>query len=198
VIDRLVIATKNPDKVVEVEAVLARDLPGLEVVGGLDWPDVAETGSTLLENARLKAGVVRSATSIPALADDTGLEVDALDGAPGVHTARLAGEGAGYEANRRALLQALEGVEDRSARFRTVIVLVFDGGEVIAEGVLEGSIAREERGDLGFGYDPIFALSDGRTLAEVPTDEKNLISHRALALSALVERLRTGAAPPSA
>ncbi len=182
---RLVAATKNPDKAREVRAVLAVVAPGVELVEGLEWPDVEESGDTLEENALLKARAVAAATGLPALADDTGLEVAALGGAPGVHTARYAGPGAGYAANRRALLAALEGVADRRARFRTVVALVVPGGgEVLAEGVLEGRITSEERGSGGFGYDPVFEV-EGRTLAELGEDHKNRISHRARALAAL-------------
>lgn len=183
---RLVVATKNPDKAREVGAVLAAAAAGVELVEGLDWPEVEESGGTLEENALLKARAVAAATGLPALADDTGLEVAALGGAPGVHTARYAGLGAGYAANRRALLAALEGVADRRARFRTVVALVVPGGgQLLAEGVLEGRITTEERGSGGFGYDPIFEV-DGQTLAELGEDHKNRISHRARALAALV------------
>jgi XTP/dITP diphosphohydrolase len=182
---RLVAATKNPDKVREVQAVLARVAPEVELVEGLDWPDVDESGDTLEHNALLKARAVAEATGWPALADDTGLEVAALGGAPGVHTARYAGPGAGYAANRRALLTALDGIADRRARFRTVVALVLPGGdETVAEGILEGRITTEERGSGGFGYDPVFEVA-GRTLAEMGEDEKNLISHRARALATI-------------
>jgi len=186
---RLVAATKNADKAREVRGVLAVVAPGVELVEGLDWPDVEESGDTLEENALLKARAVAAATGLPAVADDTGLEVAALGGAPGVHTARYAGPGAGYAANRRALLAALEGVADRRARFRTVVALVIPGaGEVLAQGVLEGQITREERGSGGFGYDPVFEV-EGRTLAELGEDHKNRISHRARALAALAAAL---------
>ena len=186
---RLVAATKNPDKAREVRAVLAVVAAGVELVEGLEWPDVEESGDTLEENALLKARAVAVATGLPAVADDTGLEVASLGGAPGVHTARYAGLGAGYAANRRALLAALEGVADRRARFRTVVALVIPGaGEVLAQGVLEGQITREERGSGGFGYDPIFEV-EGRTLAELGEDHKNRISHRARALAALAAAL---------
>jgi XTP/dITP diphosphohydrolase len=182
---RLVAATKNPDKAREVRAVLAVVAPWVELVEGLEWPEVEESGDTLEENALLKARAVAVATGLPAVADDTGLEVAALGGAPGVHTARYAGPGAGYAANRRALLTALEGVADRRARFRTVVALVIPGaGEVLAQGVLDGQITREERGSGGFGYDPVFEV-EGRTLAELGEDHKNRISHRARALAAL-------------
>lgn len=188
-IPRLVVASKNPDKITEIEGVL--DGTGLaeEIVRGLDWPDVDETGSTLEENALLKARVVVDATGLPVLADDTGLEVEALDGAPGVHTARYAGDAARYEDNVAKLIEEMSGIEDRRARFRTVVALVFpDGVEVTAEGVLEGTITERPKGDRGFGYDPVFEL-EGRTLAEMGPEEKNRLSHRALAIRALAESL---------
>jgi len=189
---RLVVATKNPDKVREVRAVLAAIAPEVEVAEGGEWPDVAETGTTLEQNALIKARAAAAATGMPAVADDTGLEVDALGGAPGVHTARYAGPDGDYAANRRALLAALRGVADRGARFRTVVALALPGeAEVLAEGVLEGRITVGERGRGGFGYDPIFEV-DGRTLAEMGEDEKNRISHRARALQALVAQGRAG------
>lgn len=188
-IRRVVIATKNPHKAAEVLAVLGRVLPGLEIVEGVEWPDVDETGATLEENAILKARSAAEVTGHDAIADDTGLEVDALEGAPGVRSARFAGEGATYEANRRTLLAALSGRSDRSARFRTVVALARAGGEVVtAEGVLEGWITEAPRGEGGFGYDPLFEVA-GRTLAELGEDEKNHVSHRARALEALGARL---------
>jgi len=185
---RLVVATKNPDKVREVRAVMASVAPEVELVVGGDWPDVAETGATLQENALIKARAVAAATGLPAVADDTGLEVDILGGAPGAHTARYAGPDGDYAANRRALLEALRGTADRRARFRTVVALVVPGEpEVLVEGVLEGRITTSERGSGGFGYDPIFEV-EGRTLAEMGEEEKNRISHRARALRALAAR----------
>ncbi|HUG74402.1 MAG TPA: RdgB/HAM1 family non-canonical purine NTP pyrophosphatase [Acidimicrobiia bacterium] len=186
---RFVLATKNPYKVEEMTAILARLLPQAEIVGGLDWPEVDETGTTLEDNARLKARAVSSATGLAALADDTGLEVDALDGAPGVYAARFAGADGDHAANRDLLLRRLEGVDDRRARFRTVMLLAHpDGSEIAAEGVLEGTITSEERGQRGFGYDPLFAV-EGRTLAEMTDDEKNALSHRFAALEALAVAL---------
>jgi len=186
---RLVVATKNPDKVREVRAVMASVAPEVELVVGGDWPDVAETGATLQENALIKARAVAAATGLPAVADDTGLEVDILGGAPGAHTARYAGPDGDYAANRRALLEALRGTADRRARFRTVVALVVPGEpEVLVEGVLEGRITTSERGSGGFGYDPIFEV-EGRTLAEMGEEEKNRISHRARALRALAARV---------
>ena len=185
---KVVAASHNPDKIAEIEAVLAST--GIEFVRGLDWDDVPETGATLEENALLKARAVQAATGYPALADDTGLFVDALGGAPGVRTARFAGESATYNDNVALMLERMEGVEDRGAVFRTVIALVSPEEELVALGELRGTIARERNGDNGFGYDPIFELSDGRTLAELADEEKNLISHRARALRALVDILK--------
>ena len=186
---RLVVASQNPDKIAEVEEVLATlELPP-EVVTGLEWDEVPETEPTLEGNALLKAHAVVAATGLPALSDDTGLEVDALDGAPGVRTARYAGENTTYDDNINKVLAELVGVKERSARFRTVVALVTpEGEEVTAEGVLEGSIGTERRGDGGFGYDPVFVV-DYRTLAEMSGDEKHEISHRGRALRALVEKL---------
>ncbi|GBD84948.1 non-canonical purine NTP pyrophosphatase [bacterium BMS3Abin02] len=188
-IERLVVASKNPDKIGEIEAVL-RGLGLVDVVArGLEWPDVEETGTTLEENALLKARAVAAAVGLPALADDTGLEVDALGGAPGVRSARYAGPDATYDDNVRRLLAEVADAQDRSARFRTVMALVFpDGREIVGEGVLEGQIIDERRGTSGFGYDPVF-LVDGRTLAEIDPVEKNAISHRGRALRALAARL---------
>lgn len=186
-IPRLVVASKNPDKVAEIEAVLAHSGLAAEIVRDLDWPDVAETGDTLEENALLKARAVVEATGLPVVADDTGLEVEALSGAPGVRTARFAGPEATYQDNVNQMLNSLSGVEDRAARFRTVVALVFpDGVEIVAEGSLEGRITEEPRGDGGFGYDPIFEVGD-ETLAEMSMEDKNRLSHRARALLALIE-----------
>jgi XTP/dITP diphosphohydrolase len=189
-IDRLVVASKNQDKLREIEAVLlGMGLVG-EIVTGLEWPDVEETEPTLEGNALLKARAVATATGLPALADDTGLEVDALGGAPGVRSSRFAGERASYADNVRALLEQLAGETNRSARFRTVMALVLPGRqEIVAEGALDGRIIETPRGDSGFGYDPVFDVG-GRTLAELGPGEKNSVSHRGRALQALAEKLR--------
>jgi XTP/dITP diphosphohydrolase len=187
---RVVVASQNPDKVAEIEAVLAELEHPPELVRGLSWPDVDETEDTLEGNALLKAHAVVAATGIAALADDTGLEVEALGGAPGVRTARFAGPNATYSENVARLLREMEGFADRAARFRTAVALVeLDGSELAVEGCLEGRITIEPRGDDGFGYDPVFEV-DGRTLAEIPSAEKNRISHRARALHALLVALR--------
>ena len=191
---RFVLATFNRDKARELEALLA--LPGLELVSLAEWREAVapiEGGATLLDNARIKARSALALTGLPAIADDTGLAVDALRGAPGVHTARFAGPAASYEDNMMHLLRALEQVPAgaRSARFQTCCVAAFpDGREVVANGQLEGRIAIERRGSGGFGYDPVFELPDGRMLAELNHDEKNAISHRGQAVKALAARLR--------
>ncbi len=186
---RLVIASKNADKLVEIEDVITESGLKIELVRGLDWPDIEETGSTLEENALLKARAVCGTTGLPALGDDTGLEVSALEGRPGVHTARYAGHGASYKDNYTKLLGELDGAGDRTARFRTVVALVFpDGVELVASGEIDGTIADSPRGALGFGYDPVFEV-EGRTFGEMSDGEKNLISHRARALRALFGKM---------
>ena len=188
-IPRLAVASKNPDKIKEIEEVLGQIGLADEIVQGLDWPDVEETGETLEENALIKARAVVQATGLPAIADDTGLEVEALGGEPGVHTARFAGPDATYAENVALMLEVMEGVSDRAARFRTVVALVFpDGVEVVAEGSVEGVITKSRRGSSGFGYDPVFEVQ-GRTLAEMTPEEKNQLSHRARAIRALGEAL---------
>ena len=190
---RLVLATANLDKARELAALL----DGFEVVlRPADLPDVEETADTLEGNARLKAAAVMEATGELAVADDTGLEVDALDGRPGVWAARYAGPAATYADNVAKLLDELGGVprDRRSARFRTVAMALFpDGREVVAEGTVEGRIAEAPRGGAGFGYDPIFLPDggDGRTFAEMTTEEKSRVSHRGRAMRALAEALRT-------
>lgn len=186
---RLVLATGNPDKVREIEAIFRRlDLSIVAVTRLVpDWT-VAETAGSLAGNAILKARAAGAATGETAIADDTGLFADALDGAPGVRSSRYAGPDASYEDNVRALLGALRGVpeNERSARFRTCVALVrADGEERVFEGELRGRILEAPRGDQGFGYDPVFLVSDeGKALAELPLARKNAISHRGLAFGA--------------
>jgi len=187
---RLVCASTNAGKVAEMASFLAGVVE--LVPRPPEVPDVVEDAETLEGNALLKARAICSATVEPALADDTGLEVDALDGAPGVRSARFAGEEADDEANRGHLLVQLDGVTNRRARFRTVMTVVFpDGSQLSVEGRCEGSIADRERGDRGFGYDSLFIPDDGdgRTFAEMSTTEKNDISHRGRALTALLAAL---------
>jgi XTP/dITP diphosphohydrolase len=192
---RLVLGTGNPGKVEELRSLLA-DLP-IELIPGSALeapPDVTEDADTLAGNARKKAAAYRAAAGLPALADDTGLEVAALDGRPGVHTARFAGPDATPDDNKRKLLDVLDGVDDRRARFRTVVALVDDTGRARTfEGVCTGTITTAPRGDGGFGYDPLFR-PDGheQTFAEMPPDAKNEISHRRKALDALRQFLASG------
>jgi XTP/dITP diphosphohydrolase len=189
-IPRLVVASKNPDKIIEIEAILLRERVVGEIVRGLSWADVDETEATLEGNALLKARAVAKATGLPALADDTGLEVAALDGEPGVRTARFAGPDASYRDNVEKMLAVLHGVEDRKATFRSVVAIVWPSGtELTAEGRLEGTIAGRARGNFGFGYDPIFEVG-GSTLGELGPEAKAAMSHRALALKALAKLLR--------
>jgi XTP/dITP diphosphohydrolase len=187
---RLVMASANPDKAAEIVDILA----GVEVLPRPpDLGDVAEDGETLLDNARLKAAAVSAHTGLAAVADDTGLFVDALGGAPGVHTARYAGPGATYADNVARLLAELDGVGERGAEFRSVAIVVTpDGPDRHAAGVVRGRIALTARGTNGFGYDPVFVPDegDGRTFAEMSDDEKNAISHRGRAFRALRELLR--------
>ena len=188
---RLVLATANPHKAAEIAGLL----PGFELVARPESVgEVAETEDTLEGNARLKAGAVAAVAGEPAVADDTGLEVDALGGRPGVFAARYAGEDATYADNVAKLLEELAEVaaSDRRARFRTVALVAWpDGREVAAHGVVEGHIAAEPRGTSGFGYDPVFVPDggDGRTFAEMTIGEKAAVSHRARAFAALVAAL---------
>lgn len=185
-------ASANPHKVAEIAAVLA----DFELVARpAEVPEVVEDADTLEGNARLKAVAIVSATGEAAVADDTGLEVDALGGAPGVRSARYAGDGATDADNVARLLDALGDVADdagRTARFRTVaFVCLPDGAEVVAEGTVDGTIARAPRGERGFGYDPVFVPDegDGRTFAEMAPDEKHAISHRGRAFRRLATLL---------
>ena len=189
---KLVLATANPDKAREI----ADALSGFDLVPRPDGvPEVDETADTLEGNARLKAEALCAATGKAAVADDTGLEVEALGGRPGVYSSRFAGSHATYADNVSKLLHELHGVENRRARFRTVAFVMFpDGHEVIAEGIVDGQIAAEGRGDDGFGYDPVFIPDDGdgRTFAEMTLAEKQIISHRGRAFRALAVRLVAG------
>jgi XTP/dITP diphosphohydrolase len=191
---QFVLATANAHKAEEMRAIL-RPL-GIELLARpRDVPDVDETEDTLEGNALLKARALVDATGLPAIADDTGLFVDALDGGPGVYSARYAGEDASYQENVTKLLAELADVAPpRRAEFRSVIAVAYPHDDWFSvEGRLEGTICLQARGERGFGYDPVFELVDGdhRTLAELTPDEKNRVSHRALALEALAEKLRT-------
>lgn len=187
---RLVCASANPDKIAEIAAILDG---AVELVPRPDSvPDVVEDADTLEGNARLKAVAICDVTGLPAVADDTGLEVFALDGAPGVRSARFAGNDASYSDNRNKLLAALDGVDDRRAAFRTCVVVRWpDGSELVVNGVCPGAITREERGERGFGYDSVFVPDDGdgRTFAEMTAAEKHALSHRGRAFANLLAAL---------
>lgn len=199
---RLVVATGNADKAREIRAVLDHAGADVELLPRPeDVPEVEETGSTLEANARLKAEALRDATGLAALGEDTGLEVDSLGGAPGVYSARFAGEDATYADNVNELLRQMDEVRraSRTARFRTAVVLALpDGRELTAEGVVEGVITGTARGTGGFGYDSVFAPAgaDGRTFAELDPDHKHAISHRGRAVRALAARLREAEVRP--
>ena len=193
----IVVATGNMHKLVEIEAILSRVLTDVRFValGQLgDFDDPEETGTTFLENALIKAEAAVEQTGFPAIADDSGLVVDALDGEPGVYSARYAGVHGDDAANNAKLLTNMEGVADadRTARFVSVVALIdADGLVTYGEGTCEGMVGYEERGEFGFGYDPLFLPDDtpGKTMAELTPDEKNAISHRFHALQALAAKL---------
>jgi XTP/dITP diphosphohydrolase len=197
---RLVLASANPDKAAEITAILG-GVPGLVLVPRPpEVPDVEETGDTLVANARLKAVALVGATGMAAVADDTGLEVDALGGAPGVYSARFAGENATYGDNVVKLLEELRRAgatspAERRATFRTVALVAYpDGGQRWAEGAVSGVITATALGSGGFGYDPVFAPDgfDGRTFAQMTPEEKHGISHRGRAFLALADQLDGG------
>ena len=186
---KIILATHNRDK----EKELQNSLQGIniEICSLFDFPeigDIEETGATLLENSLLKARTVFNITGIPTIADDTGLEVDFLDGAPGVYSARYAGNNVSYQDNVNKLLIELDGVprEKRKAKFRTVVTYIDKNDELWTEGHIDGIISESIIGDGGFGYDPIFFVPHiGKTFAELSSDEKNKISHRGIALQKL-------------
>ncbi|HNW27721.1 MAG TPA: XTP/dITP diphosphatase [Spirochaetota bacterium] len=193
---RLVIATGNRNKIREIQEKFS-SIEGLTLVPLSDFPDppeVIEDGATFLENAMKKAAQIAAFTGLPSMADDSGLVVDALEGRPGVLSARYGGESADDTAKNRMILEEMRGVPagHRAARFICVIAVVFpDGRNFSAEGTCEGMIAESVKGSHGFGYDPIFFLPDrGKTMAELPLEVKNRISHRARALEAMREILR--------
>jgi len=191
--EQIVLASSNPHKVEELRATLAplnielkssADFPGLE--------EVIEDAPTLQGNALKKAEYLFRMTGLPSLADDTGLEVDALDGAPGVYSARYAGEKASYEDNVQKLLKEMKGKADRNARFRTALVFMNNSGTFVFNGVCDGRIRKEKSGSGGFGYDPVFEPAGyTETFAELDQDEKNAISHRGRAVQKFVDFLQT-------
>ena len=190
----IVIATHNPDK--KKEMVIALNDLGVNILSLGNFPEIGEieeTGSTLLENSLIKARTVFAKTGIPAIADDTGLEVDALNGAPGIYSARYAGINVSYEDNVRKLLSEMSSVKmaSRTARFRTVISFHSLNKELWTDGVIEGIITKSQIGEKGFGYDPVFkVLKTGKTFAEMTKKEKNKISHRGVALNKMCKLLK--------
>jgi XTP/dITP diphosphohydrolase len=189
---KIVFATNNKHKLQEIKELLKNDFEIISLKELGFKGDIPETGKTLKENASQKAHFINERYGVNCFADDTGLEVEALNGAPGVYSARYAGEGCSYEDNVNKLLKALEGIENRAASFKTVISLILDGQEYFFEGEVKGMITKEKHGEGGFGYDPIF-LPDGydQTFAEMPLDLKNKISHRGRATRKLVDFLQT-------
>lgn len=190
-IRKLAFSTNNEHKLEEVKAKVGKYYQVLSLKDLGDDTEVEETGVTLEENALIKANYLWNTYGYNCIADDTGLEVEALDNAPGVYSARYAGEHKSSEDNVKKLLSELSGVENRKARFRTVIALILDGKKYIFEGKVDGIITNEAKGNSGFGYDPIFQ-PDGydQTFAELTLDEKNKISHRAKAVEELILFLR--------
>ncbi|MAG20622.1 MAG: RdgB/HAM1 family non-canonical purine NTP pyrophosphatase [Candidatus Marinimicrobia bacterium] len=193
---KIVIATRNRHKAVELQTLLhgvgydAVRLDEIDPDGKI--PEVEETGTTFKENAFLKAHAIAKATDLPSVADDTGLEVDALGGAPGIFSARYSGENCTYEDNVKKLLNELSDVADdrRTARFKTVAVYVHKETELSAEGVVEGVITEKAEGFGGFGYDPVFSVWDmKKTYAQLADEEKNRVSHRGKAIRSLIEKL---------
>lgn len=191
--DKLVLASRNKHKIAEMQEIL-KGL-GIEVLSALDFPqleDVDEDQPTLEGNALKKARYVHEQTGLPALSDDTGLEVEALDGAPGVYSARYAGQNVTYQDNVTKLLKELSGVSKRSAQFRTVVALTDGDQEYAFEGICKGKVLTEQRGDKGFGYDPVFQPEGYElTFAELDTSVKNEISHRGRAVQKFIEFLKS-------
>lgn len=188
---KIVFATNNKHKLDEIRKITQNSVEILSLSDIDCHDDIPETGVTLEDNALMKADYIKSKFGYDCFADDTGLEVDALNGAPGVYSARYAGEGCNSEDNMDKMLTELSGITNRNARFRTVIVLTLNGENYFFEGIVNGTIIEERRGGEGFGYDPIFVPAGyDKTFAELGDDEKNKISHRAIATKKLVEKLQ--------
>lgn len=189
---KFVFATNNAHKLEEVKALLGDKIELLSMKDIKCSADIPETETTLEGNALLKARYIYENYHINCFADDTGLEVETLNGAPGVYSARYAGEEHNSEANMKKLLHELEGVENRKAQFRTIFALIIDGKEHLFEGIVKGEIIKQRKGNAGFGYDPIF-VPEGytQTFAEMGSEEKNKISHRAKAVGKLCKFLHT-------
>lgn len=188
--EKLLFATNNEHKLVEIKEILKEKymVIGLKEYGFNG--DIPETGNTLAENASIKSNFIFKRFGIDVFSDDTGLEIDALNGEPGVYSARYSGEDGNSEANIKKVLLKMKGAKNREARFKTVISLIQNGKEYLFDGKVEGIITHKKHGASGFGYDPIFIPKTyNHTFAEMPAKEKNLISHRAKATAALVEFL---------
>ena len=192
---KMILATHNRDKCAEMNAILGEI--SIELLSLDDFPDIdeiVEDGNTLEENALIKARTVYKMTNLPSLADDTGLEVDALNGEPGIYSARYAGETCSYSDNVNKLLKNMENIpaEKRTARFQTAIAFVGDNMELVSEGIVEGKITTEPKGVGGFGYDPVFYVSEqGKTYSEMKMKEKNKISHRGKAIQEMLKLLQS-------
>jgi XTP/dITP diphosphohydrolase len=187
---KLLFATNNKHKIREISDIISNNFTIIGLTDVNITEDIPEEADTLADNALFKARYVHERTGMNVFADDTGLEVEALGGEPGVYSARYAGEGKSFDDNINKLLNRLEGVEERKARFRTVIALIFENREYMFEGTVEGEILRERKGTGGFGYDPVFrAAGYNQTFAEMPLTEKNRISHRAVAMRKLLNFL---------
>lgn len=190
-IRKLIFSTNNEHKLEEVRAKIGKYYQVLSLKDLGDDTDVPETGETLEENALIKANYLWNTYGYNCIADDTGLEVEALDNAPGVYSARYAGEHKSSEDNVKKLLQELQGLENRNARFRTVIALILGGKKYLFEGKVEGVITESPKGTSGFGYDPVFQPNGyDKTFAELTLEDKNQISHRAKAIEELILFLR--------
>ena len=189
--NKLIFATQNPNKVEEVREALNHAIPIVSLPEAGVFIEIPEPFDTLQENAREKARVISQFTNEDCFGEDTGLEVDALHGEPGVKSARYAGEERDFRKNLQLLLKNMEGVEDRKARFRTVIALHWKSDFHFFEGVCEGEILLQPIGELGFGYDPIFKPEGGqKSFAQMTLSEKNIFSHRRKAMDQLVKFLR--------
>jgi XTP/dITP diphosphohydrolase len=191
----IVIATHNNDKLKELLKAFSHHIKNVTLLTLNDFPDIGEIvedGKTLEQNALIKAKEVFNVTGIPTLSDDTGLEVDALNGAPGIYTARYAGENCSYYDNVKKLLDDMQTIPipNRTAKFKTVIAFIDKEIQVTAEGIAEGSISRSSTGDFGFGYDPIFFISEAnKTFAEMKINEKEIYSHRGKAIRSIMDTL---------
>ena len=189
---KLVFATNNPNKLKEARAILQDKVEVVSLADINCHDDIPETAQTLEGNALIKAKYIFDHFHLDCFSDDTGLEIDALNGEPGVYSARYAGVDKDSEANMKKVLDKLNGISNRKAHFRTVIALIIDGKEYSFDGIIKGEITTEKNGTSGFGYDPIFRPSQSKyTFAEMPAEEKNHISHRALALQKLNDFIKT-------